>query len=225
MTTVAAIAGWGLAIALLVELRRRAELFADAAHELSGPLTAISLGIDALRRQPAARRRADALAAELARLQVAVEDAAAAGRGRRARPRPAPVAIKRLLAQSGEAWRPAAARRGGRVSFDWKDDGATVLADRRRLAQAFGNLLANAVEHGGGEVVIRGRRSEGGLRIEIEDTGGGAPTRGGRPGARRGRGLGIAARALEQTGGRLESVDRPGGGRVAVVELPADPAA
>jgi signal transduction histidine kinase len=221
--TVAAIVGWGLAVVLLVELRRREALVADAAHELAGPLTAISLGIEALRRQPAARRRADALGTELCRLQIAAEDAAAAARGRRARPRPEPVALKRLVAQSSEAWRPAAARRGARLSFDWKDDAMSVQADRRRLAQAFGNLLANAVEHGGGEIVVRGRRVEGGLRIEVEDSGGGATARG--RASRRGRGLRIAGRALGHAGGRLTSIDRPGGGRVAVAELPADPAA
>lgn len=223
MTAVTALAGWGVALALVVELRRRAALVADAAHELAGPLTAISLGIEALRRQPAARRRADALGVEVCRLQVAAEDAAAAARGRRAQPRPARVPVRELAARSSEAWRPAAERRGGRVSFDWNADALSVSADRRRLAQAFGNLLANAVEHGGGEIVVRGRRSEAGLRIEVEDSGGGANARAGR--TRRGRGLGIAARALEHAGGRLTSVDRPDGGRVAVAELPTDPAA
>ena len=61
-----------------MELRRRAGLVADAAHELRGPLTAISLGIEALRRQPAARRRAEALATELCRMEVAAEDVGAA---------------------------------------------------------------------------------------------------------------------------------------------------
>jgi signal transduction histidine kinase len=223
VTLVVGIAGWALALALLVELRRRAALVADAAHELAGPLTAISLGIEALRRQPAARRRADALGVELCRLQVAAEDAAAAARGRRAPPRPAPVPLRDLAARSSDAWRPAAERRGGRVSFDWKADGVSVAADRRRLAQAFGNLLANAVEHGGGEIVVRGRRSGDGLRVEVEDAGGLTPATAG--GARRGRGLGIASRALRHAGGRLTSVDRPDGGRVVTVELPADPAA
>ena len=226
MTAVAALVGWGLAVALGLELRRRAALLADAAHELSGPLTAISLGVEALRHQPAARRRADALATEVCRLQVAAEDAAASARGRRARSRPEPLVLKQLLADSAEAWRPAAERRGGRVWFDWKADGTSVRADRRRLAQAFGNLLANAVEHGGGEIVVRGRRSEGGLRIEVEDAGGGASPRAARRTRRgRGRGLAIAARALGRAGGHLTAVDRPGGGRVAVAELPADPAA
>ena len=214
--------GWCVAAALVVELRHRASLGADAAHELRGPLTAISLGIEALRRQPDARRRANALATELSRIEVAVDDLLAAGRGRRASGRSARVALDELVERVGEAWLPAAERRGGRVAFDWNTSGTDVRADPRRLAQAFGNLLANAVEHGGGEIVVRGRPSNGGVRVEIEDRGAARRARASDPAGRRGRGLRIAARALEDAGGRLTSFDRPGGGRVAVAELPVD---
>ena len=221
MSTVAAVTGWCIAAVLLLELRRRASLVADAAHELRGPLTALSLGIEALRRQPAARRRAEALATELCRMQVAADDAAAAGRGRRVDARPLPLALGPLVERSAAAWLPAAERRGGRVAFDWPSGGGAVDADPRRMAQAFGNLLANAVEHGGGEIVVRGRRSRGGIRVEVEDRGTAVrPLR--RRFAPRGRGLTIAARALEQAGGRLSSFDRPDGGHVAVAELPVD---
>ena len=222
MTLLAAAMGWCATAVLLFELRRRAALVADAAHELRGPLTALSLGIEALRRQPAARRRAEALATELSRMEIAVDDAAAAGRGRRSDGHPARLALQPLLERSGEAWLPAAERRGGRVRLDWQAGATPVRADPRRLAQAFGNLLANAVEHGGGEIVVRGRRSTGGVRVEIEDRGTGAGRRRGTRGAARGRGLQIAARALEQAGGRLATADRTGGGHVAVAELPID---
>ncbi len=153
-------------------------------------------------------------------MHVAAEDAAAAARGRRGPLRPEPVELKRLLADSAEAWRPAVERRGGRVWFDWKADGMSAQADRRRLAQAFGNLLANAVEHGGGEVVVRGRPSPDGLRIEVEDAGGAGTLHGALAaaaaacGSRRGR-------STEQVAGS-RSFDRAGGGRVAVAELPAE---
>jgi two-component system sensor histidine kinase MtrB len=215
----AAATGWLFALALVVELRRRAGLIRDAAHELRGPLTAISLGIEALRRQPAARRRAEALATELCRMEVAAEDVTAAARGRRARARPARLALEQLVCGSGEAWQAAAGRRGGRVTFDWRGGAAPLRADRRRLAQAFGNLLSNAVEHGGGEIVVRGRLADGGVRVEVEDRGAARPIR--RPPGR-GRGLSIASRALEQAGGRLVSFDRPDGGHVAVAELPVE---
>ena len=209
--------------ALVVELRRRGGLIADAAHELRGPLTAISLGLEALRRQPAARHRVEALTAELSRVEVAAEDVAAAARGRRTRAKGHPLPLKQLVERSGQAWQAAAERRGGRVTFDWRAaDGAWVRADSRRLAQAFGNLLANAVEHGGGEIVVRGLPSNGGIRVEVEDGGARRRREKRKSAGGRGRGLGIATRAVEQAGGRLAAFDRPGGGRVAVAELPTD---
>ena len=48
MRVVAAL-GWCAAGALLFEMRRRSALLADAAHELRGPVTALSLGLEALR--------------------------------------------------------------------------------------------------------------------------------------------------------------------------------
>ena len=220
--TVVAFTGWVLAVLLLVELRRRAGLVADAAHELRGPLTAVSLGLEAIKRHPPARRRAEALATELSRAVVAAEDVAAAAGGRREPARPGRVVLKQLVWQSSEAWRAAAARRGGRIVFDWQADGASVRADPRRLAQTFGNLLANAVEHGGGEIVVRGRQANGGIRVEVEDRGFTIRKPRTRRDRTRGRGLAIAARALDDAGGRLVSFDRAHGGRLAAVELPAE---
>src|SRR5215211_1901940 len=134
VTAMAAVAGWLLAVALVLELRRRARLVGDAAHEMRGPLTAISLGIEALRRQPAARQRAEALATELCRMEVAAEDVAAAAAGRRAPAQPRELALKQLVRGSGEAWQPAAARRGGGVTFDWQVGAGPMRADPRRLA-------------------------------------------------------------------------------------------
>ena len=83
----------------------------------------------------------------------------------------------------------------------WDAGPAVVRADRGRLAQAFSNLLANAVEHGTGRVEVRGSRAGvAGARRDVQ-----------RRGSRRGRGLGIAARAVEEAGGRAR--DRARGGR------------
>jgi signal transduction histidine kinase len=218
-----AAAGWCAAVALLVELRRRSGLLADAAHELRSPLTALSLGIEALRRQPVARRRAEALLAELGRMHAAADDVAAAARGRRAPVRPSPVDLRRLVEHESEAWRPAAGGRGGRVLVDWDAGPGTVRADPRRLSQALGNVLANAVEHGGGEVVVRGRGLPDAIRVEVTDRGQREPATARSRGAARGRGRGlaIAARAIQDAGGRLEWRERPGGGRTVAAELPA----
>ena len=104
-----------------------------------------------------------------------------------------------------------------------------LRGDRLRLAQACGNLLANAIEHGDGEVLLRARASAHTVRIEVLDDGPGLPApvavlarrpRGGR--GARGRGLAIAADVAARHGGRLASAPCERGARL-VLELPTAP--
>ena len=74
-----------------------------------------------------------------------------------------------------------------------------------RSAQALGNVLANAAEHGLGPVRVIGRSHDGGVRVEVHN---------------RGRGLQIAKRAAEELGGRL-SFEIVGDSAVATLDLPA----
>jgi signal transduction histidine kinase len=211
---VIAAAGWALALAALVacvRLCRRLELVADAEHELRGPLTAVALAVEA-----GAGR--EAVESELERARAALADLNAARDGWRTPPRPRRLALERVVAGAASAWDAAARTAGGRVDLDWRAGPVSVRADRRRLAQAFGNLLANAVEHGGAEVRLRGVRAGRAVRVEVIDRGQGFGAAG-RPGSGRGRGLAIAARAVEDAGGSLRVAGTEGGGRVAV-ELP-----
>ena len=84
---------------------------------------------------------------------------------------------------------------------------------RGRAAQALGNVLANAAEHGSGDVELNGRRSERGVRVEVRSAGrpAGEPRAPGR-----GQGLSIAREAVEDAGGRLEMT---GDGHETVVSL------
>lgn len=223
MNLLMAVAGWTLALWALIELRRREMLIRDAAHELRGPLGAVSLGLELLRRQRVSRRRADSLLAELARIDAAIDDVGAAARGRRAPARRERVELETVVARSSDAWGAVAERAGRSVTLDWPAGRVPVRADPRRLAQAFGNLLANAVEHGGGDIVVRGRPEGASMRVEVADQGSPGPRQKPLPG--RGRGLVIAERALSEAGGRLRAWDQHGGGRVAVAELPLDGAA
>ena len=122
------------------------------------------------------------------------------------------VDVAELLGDSVEAWRVPAAAHGAALAFEWTGVPARVWGERLRLAQATGNLIANAIEHGGGDISVRGslapehRR----VRIEVVDAGPGLPApvadlarrpRGGR--GTRGRGLAIAATVARDHGGRL----------------------
>jgi signal transduction histidine kinase len=102
-----------------------------------------------------------------------------------------------------------------------------VVADAGRLAQATGNLLANALEHGRGDVEVSVCVRHGRARVEVSDHGGGlreplpAPSRGR---GQRGRGLAIAAAIAARHGGRLAAAPAVGGTTVAL-ELPLAPVA
>jgi signal transduction histidine kinase len=204
-----AVAGWLAAVALAVvvaALRRRLELVARAEHELRGPLTAFSLALDSARGTPSGRRLGVVLEAELARARAGLADLAAARTGRRQPALREPVAVERLVRSSAAAWEPAARRRGSRVRVRSSAGLVVVRGDRDRLAQALGNVMANAVEHGEGDVSVSTSRTSDGVRIEVtNETRAGAAARGDAGDAGRGRGLAIAADAAADAGASLSA--------------------
>ena len=162
-----AIAGWLVAALLggaLLGARGRLELIARAEHELRGPVTTLSLAAGS------------ELQTEVDRLRVALDDLAAARTGGRALAQAGPVALDELVQGAARSWRPVAIRAGGGVEVDWRAGPVSVRADRRRLSQVLGNLLANAVEHGHGRIELRGRRTPSGVRVEVADSGPGFGT-------------------------------------------------
>ena len=211
-----------------LELRRRRELVARACHELRGPLTAAHLALHAgARHGDAPPQRFAAIDLELKRAGVALDDLAAARRGRRAPDRDEPVDVGDLLAYQAATWRIVAGVLGCRLELVEQGRGAIVRGDRLRLAQAVGNLVANALEHGTGTVELLARSLGDRVRIEVADEGPGLPapvgdlTRRPRAGrGHRGRGLAIAADIADRHGGRLVAAPSSRGARVAL-ELPA----
>lgn len=209
-----------LLIALLALGRRvvldaeRMRLVAEAEHELRGPLQAIALALDAEARgtrvPPGAgvgsALPADALRPEIERARVALADLAEARAGRRASVRGETVRLDRLVWRAATASDLAARRVGGGVHLDWSAGPVAIRASHGRLAQALANLLANAVEHGGGVVRVSGRRTERGIRVEVRDSG-------------RGHGLAVAAKAVRDAGGSLTAT-RAGSGTAVAIELP-----
>lgn len=226
MTGAAAASGWVLAAVLafvVVRLRARLELVARAEHELRGPLTAFSLAVESAGRSPSGRRLAAVLESELARARAGLTDLTAARTGRRARPLREPLRVERLLRSSAAGWEPAARVAGRRVLVRSTAGEAVVHGDRTRFAQALGNLMANAVEHGEGDVSVRATSSSDRVRIEVSNA---VPqagaTRTGERDAGRGRGLAIAADALTDARGTLTTA--VGSRRAtAVLDLPLEP--
>lgn len=220
--------------------RERAQI---ALHEVRGPLTAIGLAVALSARQgrlPAERARAIEL--ELARARRALDELEDCGRGGRRHEAGSPVAarelvdLRELLRDSCEAWRARAELHETSLSCRWQGPPAYCWGDRLSLAQVSGNLIANALEHGSGAVVVEGELIAGErtlVRIVISDQGPGLPAavaqlvrgpragRRGRAGARRrGRGLQIAAGIVAAHGGRLGAAPSEQGARL-VIELPA----
>ncbi|HEY2770367.1 MAG TPA: HAMP domain-containing sensor histidine kinase [Solirubrobacteraceae bacterium] len=235
-------------------LTLRMDAVARACHELRGPLTAARLGLQlGSRRGELSPTRLQAIDLELGRAALALDDLAGAGVAPYAA---AAVDVHALAADSVEAWACVAATRGVRLRLappagrgaavvgglgggtavvGAPAGGATVLGDRFRLAQALGNLIANAIEHGGGSVEVSCSVAGGIARVEVVDGGPGLPAPvadlAGRSARRRrrrrrerlrtghGHGLAVALAVAEAHGGRLAAAPADRGARV-VLEFP-----
>jgi signal transduction histidine kinase len=199
-------------------LRERA---ARTAHEVRGPLSAAQLALHgAARRGEIGPVLVAALELELRRAALALDDPC---RGAVS----ADVDLHALLRCQVQTWEEVAAAHGARVVLAPGPGTAIVHADALRVAQATGNVVANAIEHGGGTIEIRTRVVGDRVRVEVADGGPGLPASvaelARRPRGTRGRGLAISTSVLMHCGGRVAALPSARGGRVAI-ELPAAPA-
>ena len=170
-----------------VWLRRRAlgarmEAVARACHELRGPITAARLGLELGRAagQAVGRRSCGRSSSSWAgpRSRSRTSTRRRHGRARRAA-RSGPVDVRRAAGRLG---RGRGGRRprppGQRCGCAGTDGAAPVRGDRLRLAQATGNLIANAIEHGGRRACsVRGSVERGDRRAgsRCSDDGAGLP--------------------------------------------------
>jgi len=204
---------------------RRRELN-RALHELRRPLQALMLLEDSI-----ARDAADADArrglVELASLAAGDLDRALNGGGERRRRDP--VRCRELVLASLERWRPAAP---GAIKVYWDAGPGLVEGDGGRMARAFDNLIANALEHGAPPLVVTGAEVGDRLRITVANR-----TREGAAGAdgdgrtglatrllrrrdpRRGHGTAVVSEVAAAHHGRF-ALCRTGAGCVAALELP-----
>jgi signal transduction histidine kinase len=215
-----------------------------AIHELRGPLSAISLALSL------ARRRGRLTPGDLDGLELELERAARALRELEALHSPARaltcedrgwVKLDKLISDTVGVMQGLAVRHGAALGGVWSGPCASVWGDRVALSAAVGNLIANALEHGQGPVLVHGRLCGPVARLQISDCGPGLPAsvaalidpaagvEDGQSGAcdgpgdsARGWGLRIAAELVARHGGRLGAAPSAKGARL-VLELPARP--
>jgi len=213
-------------------------LVVGVAHEVRNPLFGMTATLDAFEaRFPQLPERPPHLAvlrAQLNRLTTLMQDLLDYGTPRRLELAPTPV--RAVVEQAVEH---SAGLTGGaevRVDHGVGDALPPVMVDRFRMAQVFGNLIANAVQHSpaGAPVTIdaAGTSLDGHRWVEfvVADRGPGfteedlshvfepfyTRRRGGT-----GLGLAIVQRIVEQHGGRVAAANRAGGGAAITVRLPA----
>jgi signal transduction histidine kinase len=217
-------------------IRREARFSSDVSHELRSPLAAISAAMAvAERRRPAmspdVREVVDIIGAQidtfealtLDLLEISRVDAGSVSLD--LEPVDAVTFVHRFV---DTLERP--------VDVVAPADAGSFLADKRRLRQVLDNLVSNADRYAGGVDRIVVERSDGRIRVAVEDRGRGVPehereaifgrfARGQAAAAHaevRGSGLGLAlAREhAELHAGRLTVEHRPGGGARFVLDLP-----
>lgn len=204
-------------IARVIVAFRRAVRLNRALHELRRPLQSISLSIEGEHPDLACA----GACLEQARAALAELDAAV---NRRVLRRPP---VRTALAQITEAlerrWRCAGVHVAGSAA------GRELDADPLAVGAALDNLIANAIEHGRGEVSVRAVSEPGAVRFEVRDGGGvermghGSPDRRAAD-PRRGHGLAVTAAIAAEHGGALTApIPAAGGGTVATLSLPTTP--
>jgi signal transduction histidine kinase len=221
-------AGWPLAGALAMALvgerlraGRRRQALNRALHELRRPLQLLAL-------RPATPLSAGSSAPlELAIAALSQLDRQINGGGPDSRRL---VSGRELVGGAVGRWRARANVCGASIALRWRAGGAPVIADPVRLSQALDNLIVNALEHGGPNVIVEARAAGDRLRISVVDDGRAArpASRVGAPaevigrltGRRRhGHGLEVVRSVAAAHRGRF-ALQRSERGSVAVLELP-----
>lgn len=226
-------------------VQRERRFVDDASHELRTPLANLKTELEVALRGP---RSAEELRAALAsataetdRLIRLAEDLLILARTEQGR-----LPIRRVRTDLGEladrviaSFEATAA--GAGTTIHRTGSGAVAAVDPTRLQQVLGNLLDNALRHGrpGGTVEVQVDDEEAHVRISVLDDGPGFapsflqrafdPFASGDPARSRssggsGLGLAIVRSIVEAHGGTVEAANRPEGGAVVTLTLPAGPA-
>jgi heavy metal sensor kinase len=213
-------------------LERERAFVADASHELRTPLallkTELELALRRSRSQEELERALRSAAEEADRLTRLADDLLLLARVDRGRLplRREKVAARGLLARIAERFADRARAAGRKITVD-AQDGLTLTADPLRLEQAIGNLLENALRHGGGGIRLSAAARNGQAEVHVQDEGAGFPAEflpsafdrfsradEARSGDGAGLGLTIAAAIAAAHGGSIHAANRDGGADV-----------
>jgi signal transduction histidine kinase len=211
-------------------LARLGSLISGVGHQLRNPLNAMNLqlellGHDVERSAPAAKR-VRALRDEIERLDRAIDALLRFMRPEQLKP--TSLHLNGLLGEVAAA----AKKPQIRVEYDFDATVRTITADRALLAEAFRNIVSNAVDAmpQGGRLIIGTRRlPDGFVEIRVSDEGEGiAPQDTGQifklyfTTKKGGSGLGLplALRAVDLHQGTIEVDSQPGSGTTVKVRLP-----
>jgi two-component system, OmpR family, sensor kinase len=224
---------------LQAALERERDFVADAGHELRSPLALLRTELELALRQA---RTADELRAavsrsadEVERLAQLAEDLLLIARTERGRLplRIEPVEVEELFGsiRSRFEWR---AEEVGKTVSSAPTNGLLIAADRMRLEQALGNLVDNALRHGGDEVTLEAASHDGWVELHVRDSGQGlaeeflarafdrftrADVARGRGGS--GLGLSIVKTIAESHAGTAHIANTDSGGADAWMSIPA----
>lgn len=223
---------------------RRAQFLADISHELRTPVTILrgeaEVGLRGTPGKEELRDTLERVQAQATELGDLLEDLITYARADSEEQefRPVTVPVAELVAAAAGEGGTLAEPREVTVATALEDDGTAVEGDVRRLKRVLLIGIDNAVKHSapGSTITIRTRRDEGSAVIEVLDEGLGLAEeekpkvferffrgRGERELHNRGIGIGlaIAREIVELHRGRISLDNRPEGGAVLTVTLPA----
>lgn len=212
-------------------------LLHDVSHELRSPLARLQAAVGLAQQDPGrAGEMLERIERETRRLDELVGEVLALARAESGHGPGARTALdlEELLADVADDAAFEAQALGRSVRFSSSAPGVRVVGHPELLHRAFDNVVRNALRHTaeGTVVEIAARRRGDAIEIRVDDRGPGLPAAErdrifepfarvpGSDGNGFGLGLAIARRAIEAHGGRIEALDREGGGLSMRIELP-----
>ena len=246
---VAAGGGGGAVLVLhdITDLRRadqiRRDFVANVSHELRTPLTAIRGYVEALLDDPSdpadGRRFLEIIARQSSRMERLVKDLLRLARldARQETLDRGPCDLGQLFRGVVADLAPAIEGKRQRVTIDVPQDAGIVSVDPAKMHDIVRNLVENAVNYSPEDASVRleASRADGLVQITVSDSGPGIPSEDlgrvferfyrvdkarARPGGT-GLGLAIVRHLVELHGGTVTAHNRPEGGAVFTVKMPA----